>query len=64
MTIVKVEPQGHWATTTVYCPECRRVTTHVYLIGTVDGLSCRCGAPAYSLGWEVMTEPEDDPTPN
>lgn len=63
MNIVDVEPLGHWATTTLEC-DCGLQTTHIYLIGSVDELDCgKCGK-VYVLGWEVMTEPEDGPTPN
>lgn len=63
MVILEVQPAEHWATTTLEC-ECGLLTTHVYLIGSVDVLDCgKCGAE-YPLGWEVMTEPEDDVSPN
>lgn len=63
MVIVQVPNFGHWAVTTIEC-SCGKRITHVYLIGSIDGLDCGCGAPAYPLGWEVMTEPEDAPESN
>lgn len=63
MISIAVPNLGHWAVTTIQCG-CGKVTTHVYLIGTLDSLDCDCGGPAYTLGWEVMEEPEDAPSDN
>ena len=63
MTVLQVPNVGHWACVVIECA-CGHRTAHVFLIGTVDGLSCRCGAPAVPLGWEDQVEPMDEPCPN